>query len=120
MSISNFLHHEPTIPRTHDPRSTTHDSARFNLLTNRNGTKAFEQLLDHLKQARGFDVGTYRLSALATRIDKRLAAVGAGSYDEYIDHLEVHPDEFGHLFNAILIDVTTFFRDPETFDFLRA
>lgn len=88
-------------------------------MTDRNATREFEQLLDYLKQTRGVDVGTYRLSTLATRIDKRLAAVGAASYDEYIDHLEVHPDEFGHLFNAILIDATTFFRDAETFDYLR-
>src|SRR5207302_7120026 len=29
-----------------------------------------------------------------------------------VDYLEVHPQEFGQLFNTILINVTEFFRDP--------
>ena len=41
-----------------------------------------------------------------------MASINVGSYDEYLDYLEVHPDEFGELFNTILINVTTFFRDP--------
>jgi two-component system, chemotaxis family, CheB/CheR fusion protein len=31
----------------------------------------------------------------------------------------VHPEEFGHLFNFILINVTAFFRDEPSWDFLR-
>jgi two-component system, chemotaxis family, CheB/CheR fusion protein len=41
----------------------------------------------------------------------RVASVG-----EYIDHLEVHPDEFSQLFNSILINVTSFFRDDAAWD----
>jgi two-component system CheB/CheR fusion protein len=37
-----------------------------------------------------------------------------------LDHLEVHPDEFTHLFNSILINVTSFFRDPEAFEYLHS
>jgi two-component system CheB/CheR fusion protein len=36
-----------------------------------------------------------------------------------VDHLEVHPDEFAHLFNTILINVTAFFRDPAAWERLR-
>jgi two-component system, chemotaxis family, CheB/CheR fusion protein len=78
-----------------------------------------EQLLEHLKSTRGFDFTAYKRSTLARRIDKRLATINVGSYTDYVDYLEVHPDEFGQLFNAILINVTTFFRDPETFEYLR-
>jgi two-component system, chemotaxis family, CheB/CheR fusion protein len=42
------------------------------------------------------------------------------SYSDYLDHLQLHPDEFTALFNAILINVTGFFRDPEAWDHLRA
>ena len=45
-------------------------------------------------------------------------AVGAASYEEYLDHLELHPDEFALLFNTILINVTGFFRDPQAWEFL--
>jgi two-component system CheB/CheR fusion protein len=37
----------------------------------------------------------------------------------YLDYLEVHQDEFTQLFNSILINVTSFFRDPEAFEYLR-
>ena len=33
--------------------------------------------------------------------------------------LEVHPGEFAHLFNVILINVTSFFRDEASWDYLR-
>jgi chemotaxis methyl-accepting protein methylase len=30
----------------------------------------------------------------------------------------LHPEEFAHLFNTILINVTGFYRDPATWDYL--
>jgi two-component system CheB/CheR fusion protein len=79
----------------------------------------FENLLEHLKLSRGFDFTAYKRSTLSRRIDKRMAAINVTNYADYLDYLEVHPDEFGQLFNAILINVTSFFRDPETFEYLR-
>ncbi len=78
-----------------------------------------EQLLTHLKNTRGFDFTSYKRSTLSRRIEKRLTAVGVDSYTSYCDYLEVHQDEFTHLFNSILINVTSFFRDAETFDYVR-
>ena len=46
--------------------------------------------------------------------------VGAGTYGDYIDFLEVHPEEFALLFNTILINVTGFFRDAPSWDYLTA
>jgi len=40
------------------------------------------------------------------------------SFDEYLDYLEVHPEEFALLFNTILINVTAFFRDALAWEFL--
>ena len=79
----------------------------------------FERLLTHLKNTRGFDFTSYKRSTLSRRIEKRLATVGADSYRSYLDYLEVHQDEFRQLFNSILINVTSFFRDAETFEYLR-
>jgi len=45
--------------------------------------------------------------------------VGMEGYDQYLDHLLVHPDEFTQLFNTILINVTSFFRDPEAWTYLQ-
>ena len=79
-----------------------------------------ERLLTHLKETRGFDFTAYKRSTLARRIAKRMSALGVDSYAAYLDHLQVHPDEFTQLFNAILINVTSFFRDPDAFEYLRA
>jgi two-component system, chemotaxis family, CheB/CheR fusion protein len=78
-----------------------------------------EQLLTHLKNTRGFDFTSYKRTTLARRIDKRMTAIDVDSYAAYLDYLEVHQHEFTQLFNAILINVTSFFRDPDTFEFLR-
>jgi two-component system, chemotaxis family, CheB/CheR fusion protein len=77
-----------------------------------------EQLLDYLKSIRGFDFTAYKRSSLIRRIQKRLQVVNSGSYEDYQTYLEKHPQEFGLLFNTILINVTSFFRDPEAWDFL--
>ncbi|MBM3779580.1 MAG: protein-glutamate O-methyltransferase CheR [Acidimicrobiia bacterium] len=79
----------------------------------------FAHLIAYLRDARGFDAAPFTPGVLAARIDARVAATGADGYADYVDYLEVHPDEFRPLFDAILLNVTAFFRDPETFACLR-
>src|SRR5687768_16343164 len=45
-----------------------------------------------------------------------MQAVGRTRFAEYLDYLEVHPEEFSHLFDAILINVTDFFRDAPAWE----
>src|SRR5581483_4800540 len=49
---------------------------------------------------------------------KRMQTVSVASFDDYLDYLEVHPEEFAGLFNTVLINVTSFFRDRPTWDFI--
>jgi two-component system CheB/CheR fusion protein len=77
-----------------------------------------EVLLDYLRRSRGFDFTGYKRTSLGRRIDKRMQAVGADSYLGYLDHLEVDPEELTQLFNTILINVTSFFRDPPAWEYL--
>jgi two-component system CheB/CheR fusion protein len=79
---------------------------------------AFTALLEYLKRSRGFDFTGYKPTSLERRICKRMEAVNVESFEDYVDYLEVHPDEFVHLFNTILINVTSFFRDPPAWDYL--
>jgi two-component system, chemotaxis family, CheB/CheR fusion protein len=83
-------------------------------------SQELRELLDYLKRSRGFDFSGYKKSTLSRRIEKRIAAVGVASYADYQDYLEVNPHEFTELFNTILINVTSFFRDPAAWDFLAA
>jgi two-component system CheB/CheR fusion protein len=73
----------------------------------------FVKLLDYLKTSRGFDFSGYKIPSLIRRVQKRMQQIGVASYSDYIDFLEVHPDEFLPLFNTVLINVTAFFRDPQ-------
>jgi two-component system CheB/CheR fusion protein len=83
------------------------------------GTLELETLLEHLKHTRGFDFTAYKRTTLSRRIEKRMTAVGVDSYPAYLDYLQVDQGEFSHLFNAILINVTSFFRDADMWEYLR-
>jgi two-component system CheB/CheR fusion protein len=78
----------------------------------------FEELLEHVRRSRGFDFTGYKRASLRRRIDKRLRSLDIDSYEAYLDHLETHPGEFTVLFNTILINVTSFFRDATTWTYL--
>ena len=81
-------------------------------------TAEFTRLLEYLKISRGFDFGAYKVSSLMRRIQKRMREVGVEGYSAYTDFLEVHPHEFGPLFDTVLINVTSFFRDAPAWDYL--
>ena len=80
---------------------------------------AFEAVLTYLKESRGFDFTGYKRSSLMRRVHRRMSQVGISEYPDYVDYLQVNTDEFATLFNTILINVTSFFRDPEAWDYLR-
>ncbi|WP_306213085.1 CheR family methyltransferase [Actinoplanes sp. RD1] len=79
----------------------------------------FEELLAHLSEARGFDFTGYKRSSLMRRVQRRMSQVRIAGHGEYLEFLRARPDEFTSLFNTILINVTSFFRDPEAWDHLR-
>ena len=76
-------------------------------------------LVGYLQSARGFDFTGYEPSQLHAADRQAHGPLGCGTYGEYIDYLEVHPDEFASLFNTILINVTASFRDPPAWEYLR-
>ena len=78
----------------------------------------FEKLIEHLRDTRGFDFTGYKRASLLRRVSLRCSELGIDSFRAYLDYLQVHTEEFGALFNKILINVTEFFRDKETWDYL--
>jgi two-component system CheB/CheR fusion protein len=79
-----------------------------------------ERLLEFLKTSRGFDFGGYKRPSLTRRIQRRIETLGLGSHDGYLNYLEAHPGEFAELFDSILINVTSFFRDAAAWERLNA
>jgi len=80
---------------------------------------AFERLLQFLKESRSFDFTGYKRPSLVRRVRHRMHEVGVESFEDYQDMLQLQPDEFTALFNTILINVTSFFRDAESWEYLR-
>ncbi len=81
-------------------------------------SEAFEDILEYLRQTRGFDFTGYKRASLMRRVVRRMHDVSSPSFDTYLDYLQVHPEEFEALFNTILINVTAFFRDAEVWDYV--
>ena len=79
-----------------------------------------EALLTFVKDTRGFDFTGYKRSTIQRRVAKRMESVGAERYDDYLDYLELHGEEFAELFNTLLINTTGFFRDPQTWEYMAA
>jgi two-component system CheB/CheR fusion protein len=79
----------------------------------------FEALLRFLRDARGFDFTGYKRTSLMRRVRHRMAQAGCETFEGYLDVLQASSDEFSALFNTILINVTSFFRDPEAWDHIK-
>ena len=77
-----------------------------------------EALLDYIKQSRGFDFTGYKRPSLLRRINREMQTVGIEGYGNYLDYLEVHPEEFERLFDTLLINVTCFFRDRAAWEYI--
>jgi two-component system CheB/CheR fusion protein len=78
----------------------------------------FEGLVDFIRDARGFDFTGYKRPSLMRRIQKRMQDAKIDGFDNYREYLERNGDEFGHLFDTILINVTSFFRDPAAWEYI--
>jgi two-component system, chemotaxis family, CheB/CheR fusion protein len=89
-------------------------------VTNPPENAEFEALLNYLKHSRGFDFTGYKRSSLMRRVNKRMQGISVETYSDYLDYLQVHPEEFNHLFNTLLINVTSFFRDRVVWDYIRS
>ncbi len=68
----------------------------------------------------GHDFSGYRSQTFLRRVDRRMRVVNAATLPEYIVRLKDDHAEVTHLFRDLLIRVTSFFRDEETFEILAA
>lgn len=78
-----------------------------------------EKILALLLDATGVDFTQYRHTTLFRRIQRRMVLNRTEAFDAYVDLLQEKPDEVEALYQDVLIHVTSFFREPETFKTLR-
>ncbi len=79
----------------------------------------FDSILAIVRAATGIDFGLYRETTIRRRIMRRLALCNIGSLEEYIERIRNDSEELNALHRDLLINVTRFFRDPESFENLK-
>ena len=79
---------------------------------------AFENLIRYIQESRGVDFRGYKRTSLRRRIALRMEHLHVNVFADYHAFLEVHPQEFVDLLNTVLINVTSFFRDPDAWEAL--
>ena len=73
------------------------------------------QILLQLRSATGHDFSLYKKSTIGRRIQRRMAQHNIEEEAVYARYLRENPSEIQLLFRELLINVTSFFRDPEAF-----
>jgi two-component system, chemotaxis family, CheB/CheR fusion protein len=68
-----------------------------------------------LQKETGHDFSQYKPSTIARRLTRRMAVHQIETLQDYADYLRQTPAEVKALFSDLLINVTSFFRDPEAF-----
>jgi two-component system CheB/CheR fusion protein len=74
-----------------------------------------EQVLQLLRVAQGTDFTYYKQSTIRRRILRRMALSRIERIPDYVDYLKENPKEVAALYDDVLINVTSFFRDPTAF-----
>ncbi|OLS17055.1 MAG: Chemotaxis protein methyltransferase [Candidatus Heimdallarchaeota archaeon LC_2] len=77
-----------------------------------------DSVLNFLNQL-GISVSAYKRGYLIRRTRARIGRLRLSSYKEYLAYLKVTPDEIKELEEALSINVTRFFRNEDTYDFIR-
>jgi two-component system CheB/CheR fusion protein len=80
---------------------------------------AFNQILLLLKGATGLDFTHYKHSTIKRRINRRMMLQQLEKLKDYIRLLRENAEEVKNLYEDILINITSFFREPEAFEALQ-
>jgi two-component system CheB/CheR fusion protein len=83
-------------------------------------TRSLAAIIDLIRVRLNHDFRLYKPGTLLRRIERRMAmaAIDATGIDRYVDLLRRDQTEVALLANDLLINVTSFFRDPSVFDLL--
>ncbi|HEX4795658.1 MAG TPA: chemotaxis protein CheB [Humisphaera sp.] len=101
---------DPLTSPLHAPRVPTDDSALLD--------EHMARIFSMLRTASGVDFTHYKLPTIRRRLQRRMVLHKIESLDKYIKYLQTNPAEVQSLYQDILIHVTRFFRDPESFEVL--
>jgi two-component system CheB/CheR fusion protein len=75
-------------------------------------------ILQMIKKSMGVDFTHYKMNTIKRRTLRRMLLLRIDTLGNYVPYLQKHPKELKQLYNDLLINVTTFFRDPDTLEYL--
>jgi two-component system, chemotaxis family, CheB/CheR fusion protein len=78
-----------------------------------------DKLFLMLRNMSGLDFSKYKESTIRRRIYRRMVLSKIEKLESYITFVSQSPSELNKLFDDLLINVTNFFRDPESFEVLK-
>ncbi|WP_322057351.1 CheR family methyltransferase [Paraburkholderia sp. J63] len=91
---------------------------REQTLANEAAERALREIMVILRTRTAHDFRHYKRATIMRRIERRLQVNGITDLQAYRDYLHLHPDETQALLQDMLISVTNFLRDKESFEVL--
>ncbi len=88
--------------------------------SNFHGQESVGKLLILLRAAFGLDLSCYKPSTIERRIERRLVLHKIESLEDYVKYVQSSQEELTALYKDILISVTSFFRDHDSFEALKS
>lgn len=82
------------------------------------GDGSLRRIFALLHNSTKVDFSRYKPTTVRRRIGRRMMVHRVETLPEYAQHVERHPAELHELYRDLLISVTSFFRDPESFEVL--
>jgi len=106
--IIDFFHHRPHLGKS------------SNLIWQDKTQSAFDKIMLILRHKTGHDFSLYKKSTLYRRIERRMGIHNIERINDYVHFLQQNTTESESLFNELLIGVTSFFRDPASWEKLKS
>jgi two-component system CheB/CheR fusion protein len=100
------------------PKQTGVQPSKVRLAIGRSG-HALNKILLQLRASTGHDFSLYKKSTIGRRVQRRMTLHQIEDDAVYARYLKENPAEAQLLFRELLINVTSFFRDPEAFVVLK-
>ena len=77
-----------------------------------------KRILNYLNEKRGFNFSGYRTSMVKRRVGQRFPSTKCKNYNNYFHFLQENPNELDNLIDVLTINVSRFFRDTLTFEYI--
>jgi two-component system CheB/CheR fusion protein len=82
-------------------------------------TPALRLIYQLIRRSAGVDFTHYRQTTIRRRVERRMAVNKVARVEDYLKFLQMNPAEIKALYQDMLINVTSFFRNPKVFDALK-